>query len=212
MRTLRLWFFALFSMGWLVPFVMAWNSVLSYLNDDLARLHLSSQQPTPSAVLVINEALNITDAREMLYASAGWLALVILGWCLYALRRPTQVAAAAQVVAAPQAESYKESRSEADTQLSGLEELVAQRMLQLDERLERMTSLLKASGQTLDSQLGDLRDQLQRTQSVNSSTFSDLTAQSTAANDTKRLQQVVLNLSDLQADLRMMRRQQRSTG
>ena len=208
MRILRHWFFALCSIGWLVPFVLAWGSVLSYLNDDLARLHLTGARALQPSSLVINEALNITNAREMLYLSAAWLALVILGWCFYAFERSRAVAAPVLSTPEPVAPA-----AGAVPQAVIIEEMLASRMQFLDARLEEMTQLLHKSGKTMDTQLDDLRGQIIQVQAAgNSSKFGELATASLAANDTKRLHQVVLNLADLQADLRMLRRQQRSNG
>lgn len=149
MRLLRLWFFALFSAGWLVPFVLAWNSVLSYLHEDLARLYLTRQRPFQSVDVVINEVINITHARELLYVAAGWLALVIFGWTLHALRRP----AGAQRVAAPAAlvTQALAAAAESDEATSveplvaapaDIDGLMAGRLQQLDGQLERLGGLL----------------------------------------------------------------------
>lgn len=149
MRLLRLWFFALFSAGWLVPFVLAWNSVLSYLNDDLARLHLATPRPLQSAALVINEALNITNAREMLYLAAGWLALVIFGWTLHALRRPAEAQHAAAPAALVTQASVAAAESDETTPVEQLvaapadiDGLMAGRLQQLDGQLARLGGLI----------------------------------------------------------------------
>ncbi|MFM2058965.1 MAG: hypothetical protein RLY71_3350 [Pseudomonadota bacterium] len=149
MRLLRLWFLALFSAGWLVPFVLAWNSVLSYLNDDLARLHLATPRPLQSAALVINEALNITHARDMLYVAAGWLALVIFGWTLHALRRPAEAqhaavpAARVTPVLAAAAESAETTPAEQPVAASAdIDGLMAGRLQQFDGQLARLGGLL----------------------------------------------------------------------
>ena len=49
--------------GWLVPALLAWQRLLDYLNDDLARLQFtqsSALMPMPD----INEAANIAAARQ----------------------------------------------------------------------------------------------------------------------------------------------------
>jgi hypothetical protein len=78
MTRLKMLLLALLSSGWLAPAVLAWNRLLAYLNDDLARLHFKS-----GSVLLppdINEAANITEARWLLLIAAVWLGLVIFGW------------------------------------------------------------------------------------------------------------------------------------
>jgi len=61
--------------GWLVPALLAWQRLLDYLNDDLARLHF-----TPSSALVpmpdINEAANIAAARQWMLVAALLLVVV----------------------------------------------------------------------------------------------------------------------------------------
>jgi hypothetical protein len=313
MRLFRLWFSALFSVGWLAPFVLAWSSVLSYLNDDLALLHLATPRPIQPATLVINEALNITHAREMLYVAVGWLALVIFGWTLYALRRPAEVQRAAvpaavttQVPAATDADAATAveplaavsadidgrmagrlqqldeqlarlggliaqadaERREApvvqpapavdedmradlkaligqrlrtlderlddvvglitraqderqtpvaplavpvvdETLLAGLQDVLSQRLDLLDDRLAGMDGLLRESGASLEQRLAALQGLLEHAQTAATQlATTDVITQTVAANDAKRLKQVVLNLADLQADLRMLRRKQ----
>jgi hypothetical protein len=322
MRLFRLWFSALFSVGWLAPFVLAWSSVLSYLNDDLALLHLATPRPLQPATLVINEALNITHAREMLYVAAGWLALVIFGWTLYALRRPAEVQrAAVQSVLTTLAPAVADSdvaaaveplaavSADIDGRMAGrlqqldeqlarlggliaqadaerreapapqpapavdedmradLKALIGQRLRTLDERFDSMVSLiaqadaaraaqvaelvsaaaaaavaavpvpapapvadqtvradldnllkmqfeglrgqLRENDSSLEQRLVALQSALERVQTAAAEPAStDVIAQTVAANDAKRLKQVVLNLADLQADLRMLRRKQ----
>ena len=62
--------------GWLVPALLAWQRLLDYLNDDLARLHF-----TPSSALMpmpdINEAANIAAARQWMLVAAVWLGLAM---------------------------------------------------------------------------------------------------------------------------------------
>lgn len=149
MRLLRLWFFALFSAGWLVPFVLAWNSVLSYLHEDLARLYLTRQRPFQSADVVINEVINITHARELLYVAAGWLALVIFGWTLHALRRPAEAqhaaAPAALVKQAPAAAAESDETTPVEQLVAApadIDGLMAGRLQQLDGQLARLGGLL----------------------------------------------------------------------
>lgn len=306
MRLFRVWFPALFSVGWLVPFVLAWSSVLSYLNDDLALLHLATPRPIQPANLVINEALNITHAREMLYLAAGWLALVIFGWTLHALRRPAEAqraavpaavvapvpaamgadtaAATEPAAAAPadiegrmvgrlqqldeqlarlggllvQADAERRETPSAqpapavdEDMRADLKALIGQRLRTLDERLDDVVGLITQAqaerqaavvappapadqatrtdlehllqqhfdglrsqlldnGTALQQGLDALRSELERVQAAAAAepASTDVIAQTVAANDAKRLKQVVLNLADLQADLRMLRRKQ----
>ncbi|MGL4189981.1 MAG: hypothetical protein ACRCTM_14015, partial [Sphaerotilus sulfidivorans] len=71
--------------GWLVPALLAWQRLLDYLNDDLARLHF-----TPNSALLpmpdINEAANIAAARQWMLVAAVWLGLAILSACVGAWR------------------------------------------------------------------------------------------------------------------------------
>lgn len=223
MRIFKLGMFAIFSVGWLVPLVLAWNSVLSYLNDDLARLHLQGARPVLSSKLVINEAINITSAREMLYVAAAWLALVIIAWCVKLFRSPAaavaeqqkwtlsvmpdavDLPAAAEAMSAALASRAEEIRTSA----ASLEETMQRQLQTLESRLQELGTMVRESNRQVDDQLGNLRGQVQaiNAAAVNSSNFGDLTP---VTSDAKRLQQVMLNLSDLQADLRMMRRKQRS--
>lgn len=225
MRIFKLGIFAVFSVGWLVPLVLAWNSVLSYLNDDLARLHLQGARPVLSSKLVINEAINITSAREMLYVAAAWLALVIIAWCVKLFHAQSSAAAvaeqqkwtlsvmpdsvdlpaAAEAVSAALASRAEEIRTSA----ASLEETMQRQLQTLESRLQELGTMVREGNRQVDDQLGNLRGQVQaiNAAAVNSSNFGDLTP---VTSDAKRLQQVMLNLSDLQADLRMMRRKQRS--
>ena len=82
--------------GWLVPALLAWQRLLDYLNDDLARLHF-----TPSSALMpmpdINEAANIAAARQWMLVAAVWLGATVKAamatWCIPTTAMPRTRAA-----------------------------------------------------------------------------------------------------------------------
>jgi hypothetical protein len=230
--------------GWLVPALLAWQRLLDYLNDDLARLHF-----TPSSALVpmpdINEAANIAAARQWMLLAAIWLGLAILSTCVGAWRaraagavghveagagpvmpaagaatpQPTallqqmdllsrQVAACRESLAGESARVHALGAATDDTQRDRFE--------RLEQRLSGLEGLLQRNGEQLGHQLGDLRERMATGGSINQSDFGDLAtgpvpllAGVGSADDLRRLRDLVLNLSDLKADLRIEQRQLR---
>jgi tetrahydromethanopterin S-methyltransferase subunit G len=74
-------------------------------------------------------------------------------------------------------------------------------------RVEAMDGWLRGAGERLGTQFGELGDRLPVAQSVNNSNFGDFTTQPMPLTGTHgaQLQSVLLNLSDLQLDLRAQR-------
>jgi len=78
---------AVLSVGWLVPAALGVDRVLSFLNEDMARLSLMrSARPTYALPTEFNDAPNLLQAREFLIAAGAWLALVVAGWAIYIVR------------------------------------------------------------------------------------------------------------------------------
>jgi hypothetical protein len=103
-----------------------------------------------------------------------------------------------------------------DTRFERLESLLSRHLGEMDRRLGTVEGALRASGEQLAHQFVDLRDRVAQVQSVNSSNFGDLTSAPVSApmplavgGDNARLRDIVLNLTDLQQDLRLERRQLR---
>lgn len=235
--------------GWLVPALLAWQRLLDYLNDDLARLHF-----TPSSALVpmpdINEAANIAAARQWMLVAALWLGLAILSACVGAWRgraagRAGQPASAvgpvapvgpagsaAGAVALPpalaqqmdllsrQVEACRESLAGEYARVQAMgaatDDTQRDRFARLEQRLSGLEGLLQRNGEQLGHQLGDLRERMAAGGSTNQSDFGDLAtgpvpllAGVGSADDLRRLRDLVLNLSDLKADLRLEQRQLR---
>lgn len=261
MRTLKMLLLAIVSSAWLVPMVVAWNRVLAYLNDDLARLHFKTAAPAMSTdTLDINEAVNITESRQLLLLAAVWLGLVIFGWCAHwyrarheadslsgaarnrlrsqeqALDRQLQdlnaqinkcrdsllteygnlALVSQQVQQHEQAIAGRDPSFEAtylDARFERLESLLTRHGSMLEQRLHTVEAALRSNGEQIGNQFGDLRDRVTRMQSVNSTNFGELTQPApltgVATGPANRLQDLVLNLSHLQEDLRMERRQLR---
>lgn len=232
--------------GWLVPALLAWQRLLDYLNDDLARLHF-----TPSSALMpmpdINEAANIAAARQWMLVAAVWLGLAILSACIGAWRwraagRAGQPAsaegpvapvgpAAGAVVPPPalaqqmdllsrQVEACRESLAGEYARVQAMgaatDDTQRDRFARLEQRLSGLEGLLQRNGEQIGHQLGDLRERMAAGSSTNQSDFGDLAtgpvpllAGAGSADDLRRLRDLVLNLSDLKADLRLEQRQLR---
>ncbi|HMZ01583.1 MAG TPA: hypothetical protein PLU79_18190, partial [Burkholderiaceae bacterium] len=78
---------AVLSIGWLVPAAIGVDRVLSFLNEDMARLSvMRSARPTYALPTEFNDAPNLLQAREYLIGAAAWLALVIAAWAIYIVR------------------------------------------------------------------------------------------------------------------------------
>jgi tetrahydromethanopterin S-methyltransferase subunit G len=75
------------------------------------------------------------------------------------------------------------------------------------QRVEAIDGWLRGSGERLGTQFGELSDRLPVAQSVNNSNFGDFTTQPMPLTGTHgaQLQSMLLNLSDLQLDLRAQR-------
>lgn len=224
----------LLSCAWLVPLVMAGDRVLVYLNNDLARLYTQSASSAGVAptLLDINESPNITAARLLLLVSAGLLALALWYWSrrahLHLAAHPSTGSAAPASV--QQLQSLAAEWHQGHAQLLGLctrlaegagsasarsaEALHQERLaVLLDQRLVAVEVALRASGEQMAHQLVDLRDRVVQRQSVNSSQFGDLASApmplGAVIGDNARLRDIVLNLTHLQEDLRLERRQLR---
>lgn len=77
----------LLSAGWLVPAGLGIDSVLSFLNEDMARLSvLRNIKPGFALPTEFNEAPNMVRARQYLTGAGVWFALVIVGWTVYIAR------------------------------------------------------------------------------------------------------------------------------
>lgn len=232
--------------GWLVPALLAWQRLLDYLNDDLARLHF-----TPNSALLpmpdINEAANIAAARQWMLVAAVWLGLAILSACVGAWRgraagragQPASaegpaapVAPAAGAVVPPpalaqqmdllsrQVEACRESLAGEYARVQAMgaatDDTQRDRFARLEQRLSGLEGLLQRNGEQIGHQLGDLRERMAAGSSTNQSDFGDLAtgpvpllAGAGSADDLRRLRDLVLNLSDLKADLRIEQRQLR---
>ncbi|WP_442776752.1 hypothetical protein [Sphaerotilus montanus] len=100
-----------------------------------------------------------------------------------------------------------------DARFERLESLLARHLGEMDRRLGAVEGELRTSGERLVHQFVDLRERVVQVQSVNNSNFGDLASAPMPlggiAEPGARLQDVVLNLSHLQEDLRLERRQLR---
>lgn len=100
-----------------------------------------------------------------------------------------------------------------DARFERLENLLARHLSEMDQRLVTVEGELRTSGDKLAHQFVDLRDRVVQVQSVNNSNFGDLASAPMplggVAGSGARLQDLVLNLSHLQEDLRLERRQLR---
>jgi hypothetical protein len=228
--------------GWLVPALLAWQRLLDYLNDDLARLHF-----TPNSALLpmpdINEAANIAAARQWMLVAAVWLGLAILSACVGAWRGRAGQPASAEGPAAPvapaagavvpppalaqqmdllsrQVEACRESLAGEYARVQAMgaatDDTQRDRFARLEQRLSGLEGLLQRNGEQIGHQLGDLRERMAAGSSTNQSDFGDLAtgpvpllAGAGSADDLRRLRDLVLNLSDLKADLRIEQRQLR---
>lgn len=98
-----------------------------------------------------------------------------------------------------------------------LERVLDRRLGEMDRRLGGVEGALRTSGEQLAHHFVDLRDRVVQVQSVNSSNFGDLASAAASApmplaaviGDNARLRDIVLNLTHLQEDLRLERRQLR---
>lgn len=102
-----------------------------------------------------------------------------------------------------------------DTRFERLEGLLAHHLDTVDRRLGTVEGALRTSGEQLAHQFVDLRERVVQVQSVNASNFGDLVSVSApmplaaVIGDNARLRDIVLNLTHLQEDLRLERRQLR---
>ncbi|MEX8492400.1 hypothetical protein [Sphaerotilus sp.] len=100
-----------------------------------------------------------------------------------------------------------------DARFERLESLLARHLGEMDRRLGTVEGELRTNGEHLAHQFVDLRDRVVQVQSVNSSNFGDLASAPVPLGGMvgpgARLQDLVLNLSHLQEDLRLERRQLR---
>jgi hypothetical protein len=193
----------------------------------------------PPTLLDINESPNITAARLLLLVSAGLLALALSYWVRRVHRRlaaqPSTGGAAPASV--QQLQSLAADWHQGHAQLLGLcarlaegagpasarsadawrqerlAVLLDQRLGEVDRRLVAVEVALRTSGEQMAHQFVDLRDRVVQRQSVNSSQFGDLASApmplGAVIGDNARLRDIVLNLTHLQEDLRLERRQLR---
>ncbi|WP_310463512.1 hypothetical protein [Sphaerotilus sp.] len=100
-----------------------------------------------------------------------------------------------------------------DARFERLESLLARHLGEMDHRLGAVEGELRTSGEQLAHQFVDLRDRVVQVQSVNASNFGDLVSAPMplggVVGDHARLRDIVLNLTHLQEDLRLERRQLR---
>ena len=190
-------------------------------------------------LLDINESPNITAARLLLLVSAGLLALALAYWSrrahLRLAARPSHGGAAPasaqqlQALAADWQQGHAQllglctrlvdgvgsasARSAEALHQERLAVLLDQRLGDLDHRLVAVEAAMRASGEQMAHQFIDLRDRVAQRQSVNSSQFGDLASApvplGAVIGDNARLHDIVLNLTHLQEDLRLERRQLR---
>jgi hypothetical protein len=193
----------------------------------------------PPTLLDINESPNITAARLLLLVSAGLLALALLYWgrrvhrhlAAHPITGNAAPASAQQLqalaadwrqghaqllglcVRLAQGTGSASARSVEALQQERLAVLLDQRLGELDQRLVAVEAALRASGEQMAHQFVDLRDRVAQRQSVNSSQFGDLASApmplGAVIGDNARLRDIVLNLTHLQEDLRLERRQLR---
>lgn len=100
-----------------------------------------------------------------------------------------------------------------DARFERLESLLARHLGEMDRRLDSVEGAMRTSGELLSHQVVDLRDRVAQAQSVNASNFGDLgTAPmplGSLVGDSAKLHDLVLNLRDLQEDLRLRQREVR---
>lgn len=193
MTRLKMLLLALLSSGWLAPAVMAWNRLLAYLNDDLARLHFKS-----GSVLMapdINEAANITEARRLLLVAAIWLGLVIFGWtAAWYLRRSGALLQAGRLGRRlrDREEALERQFQDLNAQINRCRDALVGEYGQLaaeqrgraearigeedrfDARFERLESLLTRFGAEMVGRIGTVEDTLRRSGEQIGHQFGDL--------------------------------------
>jgi hypothetical protein len=100
-----------------------------------------------------------------------------------------------------------------DSRFERLESLLSSHLGEMDQRLGAVEGALRTSGEQLAHQFVDLRERVVQVQSVNASNFGDLASApmplAAVIGDNARLRDIVLNLTHLQEDLRLERRQLR---
>ncbi|MDQ5896576.1 MAG: hypothetical protein RLZZ592_2992 [Pseudomonadota bacterium] len=225
--------------GWLVPALLAWERLLDYLNDDLARLHFTAAsllRPMPD----INEAANIAQARQWMVVAAVWLGLAILSGCVERYRARV-AGGSGRSVDRGAAAGLQEQEAALSRQLAQLMQQVEacrdvlagvsasepsrgersdeaqslQRFDRLEQRLAGLEGVLQRGEARLGQQLVELHQRLS-TPVDPAAVFGDLArgpmpllASAGSAEDLRRLKDLVLNLSDLKMDLRLEQRQLR---
>lgn len=196
MTRLKMLLLALLSSGWLAPAVLAWNRLLAYLNDDLARLHFKS-----GSVLMapdINEAANITEARRLLLVAAIWLGLVIFGWtAAWYLRRSGALLQAGRLGRRlrDREEALERQFQDLNAQINRCRDALVGEYGQLaaeqrgraearlgeedrfDARFERLESLLTRFGAEMVGRIGTVEDTLRRSGEQIGHQFGDLREQ-----------------------------------
>lgn len=100
-----------------------------------------------------------------------------------------------------------------DARFERLESVLARHLGEMDRRLVAVEGEMRSRGEHLAHQFIDLRDRVVQVQSVNNSNFGDLASApmplAAVIGDNARLRDIVLNLTHLQEDLRLERRQLR---
>jgi len=225
--------------GWLVPALLAWERLLDYLNDDLARLHFTAASLL-RAMPDINEAANIAQARQWMAVAAVWLGLAILSGCVERYRARA-AALPGPSIDGRAASALQEQEAGLSRQLVELmqqmqacqgvlagvsaqapsraepsdETLSLQHFDRLEQRIAGLEGVLQRSEAQIGQQLIDLHQRLS-TPVDPALVFGDLArgpvpllASAGSAEDLRRLKDLVLNLSDLKADLRLEQRQLR---
>lgn len=195
MTRLKMLLLALLSSGWLAPAVMAWNRLLAYLNDDLARLHFKSGSSLLLPPPDINEAPNITDARQLLLVAAIWLGLVIFGWtAAWYLRRSGALLQAGRLGRRlrDREEALERQFQDLNAQINRCRDALVGEYGQLaaeqrgraearigeedrfDARFERLESLLTRFGAEMVGRIGTVEDTLRRSGEQIGHQFGDL--------------------------------------
>lgn len=195
MTRLKMLLLALLSSGWLAPAVMAWNRLLAYLNDDLARLHFKSGSSLLLPPPDINEAPNITDARQLLLVAAIWLGLVIFGWtAAWYLRRSGALLQAGRLGRRlrDREEVLERQFQDLNAQINRCRDALVGEYGQLaaeqrgraearigeedrfDARFERLESLLTRFGAEMVGRIGTVEDTLRRSGEQIGHQFGDL--------------------------------------
>lgn len=198
MTRLKMLLLALLSSGWLAPAVMAWNRLLAYLNDDLARLHFKSGSSLLLPPPDINEAPNITDARQLLLVAAIWLGLVIFGWtAAWYLRRSGALLQAGRLGRRlrDREEALERQFQDLNAQINRCRDALVGEYGQLaaeqrgraearigeedrfDARFERLESLLTRFGAEMVGRIGTVEDTLRRSGEQIGHQFGDLREQ-----------------------------------